>query len=148
MTSANRPMDSPRLSATGRLSSRDRRNVALLSAGALGPAAGVVVMKASSSSDAKDLPAQPRVMSPAATLAYAGERAVYGVIPSQEGHDDPPDHTIQGPPRYVHPGCDGKKSLASRKRIDRTKGADRGHAEGNRLARQEQRPARYVLVYD
>src|SRR5580693_8183775 len=89
MTSANRPMDSPRLSATGRLSSRDRRNVALLSAGALGPAAGVVVMKASSSSDAKDLPAQPRVMSPAATLAYAGERAVYGVIPSQEGHDDP-----------------------------------------------------------
>ena len=44
MTSASRPMDSPLLSAIGRLSSRDRRSVVLLSAGALGPAAGVVVM--------------------------------------------------------------------------------------------------------
>ena len=38
MTSASRPIDSPLRSATGRLSSRDRRKVTLWSAAAPGPA--------------------------------------------------------------------------------------------------------------
>src|ERR1700729_2769614 len=111
MTSASRPMDSPRLSATGRLSSRDRRSVGLLSAGALGPAAGVVVMAASSSSDAHVFPAKPRIMSSAATLTRADERTVYGVVPSQVGHDDPRG-TLSAGRWFRHTGSDGKKSLA------------------------------------
>src|SRR5260370_42596624 len=84
MTSASRAMDSPLLSAIGRLSSRDRRNVALLSAGALGPAAGVVVMRSLLLGGRYRLPTQPRVMSSAATLAQAVQQAGYGgVLPRQ-----------------------------------------------------------------
>ena len=80
MTSARRPIDSPARSATGLLSSRDSRSVALVPAGPLGPAAGVVVM------DSLFLLGQVTpspggiTLSPGATLALAGERAVYGVV--------------------------------------------------------------------
>src|ERR1035438_7298906 len=89
MTSASRPIDSPLLSATGRFSSRDRRKVALFSGSALGPAAGVVVMTASSYSDANVFPIRPGVMSSAATLTQLDERAVYVVVLSRQAATTP-----------------------------------------------------------
>ena len=79
MTSASRPIDSPARSATGLLSSRDSRSVALLPAGPLGPAAGVVVMD-SLFLLGQVTPSPGITLSPGATLALAGERAVYGVV--------------------------------------------------------------------
>ena len=74
MTSANRPIDSPLRSATGRLSSRVSRNVVLLSAGALAPAAGVVVIGSLFFPDGNVLPVGIITMPSAATMAHTGKR--------------------------------------------------------------------------
>src|SRR5580704_13069664 len=139
MTSARRPIDSPLRSATGRLSSRDRRSVALLPAGALGPGAGVVVMRSLFSSDADVFPAKPRVVSSASTLTGEGERTVYGVVPTQEGHDGPRttpsgDRRVTSTPvvmvrslwrRKAHRPDERRRSVATRKAaglLDRSAG--------------------------
>src|SRR5579875_1678445 len=116
MTSDSRPNDSPLLSATSRLSSRDRRSAALLPAAAPGPAAfcgGVVVMAAScfprtlaSCPASLDLSLCPS----AASLARAGERPVHGVALPVQATTTRARRTR--PPVYARAGCGDKKSLA------------------------------------
>src|ERR1700722_650917 len=97
MTSASRPIDSPPRSATGRLSSRDRRTVIPLSAVVMeslfrfGQVGYLVVVTSG------EVPFDGVALPTSATMTPAPRRAVAG---------------------YVHPGRGGMKSLAPKRDLD------------------------------